>query len=227
MKRNEAQNTKTKIKGFKMATATMNYDAMVKGITSETTDNSLAAAIANMNVTPIDAKLAYSQANNGKLGNEAKALASICRHIAGIYEASGKAAGVSTIYNVIDARIVRKVRFTKKLAFNLQGSKALAQFIALTTPMLRNEHTRKAISVNGNVFTQNRNGYHTETINAKGKAVKVRKPQAANEAKAIASGLASSITSAPHTQKGKRIAKIAGQLIAGIVGKPLAIEASN
>lgn len=193
--------------------ASMNENIMVKAILAATNLNELQNTIANNEAMPIDAKLAYQQANSGKLGNEAKALAAIFTHIASLYEQTGKLAGVSTIYNVLDARQVRGVKFTKKLAYNLQGSKQLAQFVALTASVRRNDNSRIITSVNGVKFTQNRNGYETQAMNSKGKQVTIRKAQASNDMQAIRNGIATSITDKPKGKKATSFWAIVGKVI--------------
>lgn len=126
----------------------------------------------------IDAKDAYKSAMEDTSPNQnAQNLATLCKMCAIACENSGKPGGVSTIYNILDARIVRGVRFGRKMAQNLQGSKSLSAFIAINVPMYRSEQTKLCQSVNGTVFAQNKNRYHTSSINEKGKTVKVRSPQ--------------------------------------------------
>lgn len=171
----------------KMATFKMTFQngmvfaTGIENATLESVYNEIGTIFAN-GFASIDAKLAYAQAMTGKLENEAKNLATICKAIMTACENSGKNAGISTVYNVLDCRMVRGFNFKKyhKLAYNLQGSKSLAAFVAITMPVIRNENTKTCISVNGNTFEQNRNGYNTKQVNAKGKTQKVTKPQKAN-----------------------------------------------
>lgn len=139
----------------------LNFNKKSGLLTGKASEN-LVADIENIfqqGFTAIDAKTAYNDAMQGVNSPACKNLAKLFVEIAAHFEATGKGAGVSTIYNVIDARNVRKVKYSRKLAYNLQGSKALSAFAAIIAPVYRNENTRKVISVNGNEFDQNRHTY--------------------------------------------------------------------
>lgn len=210
-----------------MAANTSNqYQAMVSEISTADSIENLAHILNNSNnIIPIDCKVAYEFLNTGKHNEASKALATIGTKLASLFEASGKSAGISTIYNVIDARVVRKVRFTHKLAYNLQGSKMLAQFLAMAACVNRNETTRQVTSVNGTIFAQNRNAYTTQAVNKQGKQVTIRKAQASNEISAIRQGRASAITSAPKTSAMRKIAKVVSNLLT--VNNQLALPMSE
>lgn len=176
------------VKGwFKMATFKMAFQngtiiaTGIESVTLENVYNEIGTIFAN-GFTSIDAKLAYAQAMAGKIEIEAKNLCTLCKVIMTACENTGKNAGISTVYNVLDCRMVRGFNFKKyrKLAYNLQGSKSLAAFVAITMPVIRNEQTKTCTSVNGNIFEQNRNGYNTKQVNTKGKMQKVSKPQKAH-----------------------------------------------
>lgn len=151
---------------------------------------------------PIDARQAYNSAlNDSKLNNAALNLKNIFENIARLFELSGKPAGVSTIYNVIDARIVRKVSYTKKLATGLGSSLKLSEFAALVANANRANNAKKVHSCNGTEYMQNRCAYNTTYENAKGKVVSIRKAQAANSRKAILAGQAMPVSARPNAKR--------------------------
>lgn len=176
------------------------YAAMVRVVENSSSIDELAQNLHNAEIMPIDCKVAYSVVETGKHNAASRALAAITTKLTSLFESSGKAAGVSTIYNVLDARTVRKVRFSRKLAYNLQGSKALAQFMALAALVNRSESVRMATSVNGNVYSQNRNTYTVNRLDQKGNIKAIRKPQYNEAIVAIRKGNASSITSKPRNK---------------------------
>ena len=175
----------------------------------------LAASLRNTDNLPIiDARQAYKFLENGKHNAESKALSAITTKLASLFENTGKAAGISTIYNVLDARTTRKVAFTRKLAYNLQGSKALAQFMAMAAMVSRNERGRLATSVNGVEFMQNRNAYTTRYTDSKGNDKVIRKAQHSEAMSAIRKGNAMAIT---NTNKRKGIVGEAVELVTKLV----------
>lgn len=150
----------------------------------------------------IDARKAYASAtNDNRLNIEAVNLKHIFETLARLFEQTGKSAGVSTIYNVIDARKVRGVQYTHKLATGLGSSLKLAEFAGLVAHAQRATTDRVVRSTNGVEYVQNRNTYATQRINVKGKLVSIRNAQHGNDRKAILSGQAMPILAKPNKNR--------------------------